>query len=123
SAVASLSNMVAETAKGPEIGLKGSTINSIHAKRDNVAISSDKKLPEVKISAKVKSIEVNADVEKVTINVTVKREIKGKGSIDQVAVEKAVELALEVAGQVKELVVENKEKKVEEGASLEIDKL
>lgn len=123
SPVASLNGFVAAETTGPDVNFSASTIKSILAERDNVKISSDKKLPELKISAKVSSIEVNTDVEKVTVNVTVKIEIKGTGSIDQFTLQQAEELALEVAGQIKELIVDKNDTAVEIGVNVEIDSL
>lgn len=121
-AVASL-NHVAVIKAGPSIQMKNSSVKAIHAKRDDVSIDSDKKLPEVKVSAKVKSIEINADVEKVVINVVVKLEIKGKGSINSLSVEQANELALNIAGQINEMLVKNKDSKIDVGQGLKIVQL
>lgn len=123
SPVAALFSFVANTNEGPKVILTNSSVKGVQVERNNVQLTSDKKIPEVKVSAKVSTVEVNADVEKVTIDVTVKLEIKGTGSIDQVEVEKAVELALKLAGQVKELVIANKGTKVEVGVNVQIDRL
>ncbi|HWK21657.1 MAG TPA: chitobiase/beta-hexosaminidase C-terminal domain-containing protein [Ureibacillus sp.] len=122
--VASLSNLFAATNDvGPKINLTNTSLDGIEVGRDNVQLNSDKKLPEIKITATVSSIEVNADVEKVTINVSVKIEVTGTGTIDQVDLEKAVELALKVAGQVKSLVIEDKGSKVEVGVNVQINSM
>ena len=122
--VASLNGFMAATSiKGPKIDLKKSKIKSIHVKRNNVSLASDTKLSEVKVAAKVSSIEVNANAEKVTINVTVNLEVKGTATIDQLTIQQAVELVLNVAGQVKELVAGNKDAKVEVGVNVAIDSL
>ncbi|HCG4536360.1 TPA: S-layer homology domain-containing protein, partial [Salmonella enterica subsp. enterica serovar Typhi str. AG3] len=123
SPVAALFSFVANTNEGPKVNLTNSSVKGVQVERNNVQLTSDKKIPEVKVSAKVSVVEVNADVEKVTINVTVKLEINGTGSIDQVQVEKAVELALKLAGKVKEFVIANKDTKVEVGVNVQIDRL
>nr|WP_106783648.1 choice-of-anchor I family protein [Lysinibacillus timonensis] len=123
SPVASINGVVAAETKGPEVELLESTIKSILAERNGVKISSDSKLPELKISAEVTNIEVNANVAKVTVNVTLKIEITGKGTLDQVTIEKAEEIALLVAGIVKELVVANQTTKVDVGVNVQIEQL
>ncbi|MBM7610731.1 hypothetical protein JOD29_004066 [Lysinibacillus composti] len=70
--VASINGFVAaETTKGPKIDLKKSKFKSVHAKRNNVSLSSDTKFSEVRVSAKASTLEINADAEKITINTTV----------------------------------------------------
>lgn len=123
SPVASINGVVAAETKGPEVELLESTIKSILAERNGVKISSDSKLPELKISAEVTNIEVNANVAKVTVNVTLKLEITGKGTLDQVTIEKAEEIALQVAGIVKELVVANQTTKVDVSVNVQIEQL
>ncbi|WP_346235365.1 choice-of-anchor I family protein [Lysinibacillus telephonicus] len=122
--VASVNGFIAaESTKGPKIDLKKSKVKSVHAKRNNISLSSDTKLSEVKVSAKVSMLEINADAEKITINTTVNLEIKGKGAIDQVTIEQTIDLLLNLVGQIKELVTKNKDKSIELGANVTIETL
>ena len=121
--VASLITLFAAVNEGPKVDLKNSSAKGIQVERNNITLNSDKKLPEVKVSATVSSIEVNADVEKIRVNVSGKLELNGSGTIGQVDVQKAIELALKVTGQVKELNIETKNTLIELGVNLLIEKM
>lgn len=122
-AVASLTPIAVNLNKGPKVNLKNSKVNKVNAKRDNVAIESDTKITEIVVSASVASIQVDADVTKVTINVDVNITVTGTGNIDEVAVEKASEIALNVVGKIAKLAVNNTTTKVEVATSVKITKL
>ncbi|MEK4228380.1 S-layer homology domain-containing protein [Solibacillus sp. FSL H8-0538] len=118
--VASVTPIFANTTKGPKIGFKNSNVKNVHVKRDNVALASDVKLPELTVSAKVSAIQVDADVAKVTVNVTVNIAISGAGSFDEVTLEKAVDVALGIIGSIAKLVVNNTDARVDVAASIKI---
>ncbi len=123
SPVASLNLMVANTSTGPKIELKQSKVSGIDTKRNNVQLNSDTKIPYVNVSALVSSIEINSDVDKVTVDVSVNIEIKGSANIAELSVDQASEIALNIAGDIKKLLVENKNSKVEIGVNLSINQL
>ncbi|RUL49823.1 S-layer homology domain-containing protein, partial [Lysinibacillus antri] len=118
--VASLTPFFAAATNGPVIDFKNSNLNKVHVKRDNVTVGSDAKLPELTISANVSSIQVDADVTTVTVDVTIGINITGSGSFDQVALEKAVEVALNISGTIAKLAVNNPEAKVEVDTKIKI---
>nr|WP_198044826.1 S-layer homology domain-containing protein [Lysinibacillus timonensis] len=102
--VASTNLLFATETNGPEITLKQTSVNDIVVKRNNVSITSDTKLARVTISEGVKEIEVNSDIDKITVA-------------------HAGEVILNITGKVAELVIPNKETKVELGANVEVTKL
>ncbi|WP_096552434.1 beta strand repeat-containing protein [Ureibacillus thermosphaericus] len=117
--VASLTPVAAELT-GPKVNLENVTITKVEVQRDGVAIASNSKLPEVVVTASVSTIQIDADVTKVIVDVDVKITVTGTGNIDEVAIQKAVELALQVAGEVAKLSVNNENAKVEVGTNVKI---
>ena len=118
--VASVTPIFANVTNGPKIGFKNSHVNSVQVKRDNVAIASDVKLPEVTVSSTVSTIQVDADVAKLKVDVTVNIAISGTGSFDEVALEKAVEVALNIVGTIAKLAVNSADAKVEVATSIKV---
>lgn len=123
STVAALNGFFANLDENLTVNLKNSSYNSLNVKRDNTAITSDKKLTEVKVANSVTSIEINADVEKVTVGESEKLTITGKGTVDQLSVGSVKELALEVVGTVKVIDVSDKNTKIKLGQDIEVTKL
>ncbi|TSI07011.1 S-layer homology domain-containing protein [Lysinibacillus sp. BW-2-10] len=122
--VASMTMMVANVnTNGPKVNLANSSVKAINAQRNNIVIASDKKIPELKVASNVATIKVDAAVASVSVNGSESLQITGTGSIDKVNVVQATQLALDVKGQVKELVVSNKDAKVTIGAEAKIEKL
>ncbi|SOB90807.1 S-layer family protein [Ureibacillus xyleni] len=121
--LASLTMFANLTSNGPKVNLTNSAVKAVNAKRDNVIISSNIKLPEVKVAANVTSIEVNANVATVTVNASEALQIKGSASIDKVNVQQATQLALEVTGLVKQLDLANAEAKVSLGTNISVEKI
>ncbi|MEO4054128.1 S-layer homology domain-containing protein, partial [Solibacillus sp. CAU 1738] len=118
--VASITPIFANTTNGLKIDFKNSDLNSVHVKRDNVALASNVKLPEVTVSAKVSAIQIDADVAKLKVDVTVNIAISGAGSFDEVTLQNAVEVALNIIGNIAKLVVNNADARVEIAASIKI---
>lgn len=121
--VASSTSVAAQTT-APKITLNATSLfEGILAKRDNVTITSDTKIPEVRIDLGVSKIQIDSEVEKVTVNVNVDVEITGNATIDQLAVTAAAEIALEINGIVRELLVKSAGTKIEVGTSVNINQL
>ncbi|MEL3960186.1 S-layer homology domain-containing protein [Lysinibacillus endophyticus] len=120
-ALASLKPIVANTKNGLNISLQNSTVSKVNAQRDNSAIHSDTKLPEIVVSAKVTTIQVDADVLKFIVAVEVSITVTGTGEIDELAIEKAKAIALQVAGEVAKLNVGDTTAKVDVGVNLKIE--
>ncbi len=116
-------NMVANSVNGPKVNLSNSTVKAIITKRNNVVITSNNKLPELKVAANVSSIELNANVEKVTVSESETLQIKGSASIDNMDVQQATNLDLAVTGSVKQLDVANANAKVSLGENVAVEKL
>ncbi|SOC34824.1 DUF4073 domain-containing protein [Ureibacillus acetophenoni] len=115
---------VAETTTGPKITLNAtSLLQGILAKRDNVAIISDTKIPEILIDLGVSSIQVDGEVGNLTVNVDIALEITGNATIDQLAVAAAAEIALEIQGIVRELLVQSTAAKLEVGTKIDIEQV
>ncbi|WP_084591296.1 S-layer homology domain-containing protein [Ureibacillus sinduriensis] len=122
-AVASLNEMAANTTKGPKVDLRNSSQKSVHIKRNHVEFISNTRVPEIIVTANGSSITINADVGQVTINGSANIEIKGSGNIEKLTVDQAKEIALNITGQIKELIVMKGDSKVEIGVGLRIAKL
>ncbi|QCR31454.1 S-layer homology domain-containing protein [Lysinibacillus sp. SGAir0095] len=125
SAVASLDHtfVVNASATAPKLNLVDSSVNSIEANRNNLVITSNTVIPEVRVAENVNSIELNAEVEAVTVNNAESVQISGTGTINNLTVKEAAQVTLNVPGQVKELVVANKDAKVSLGDNVTVGKL
>lgn len=110
-------------ATNAKLSFVDSTINSIDTERNNLEITSNTVISEVKVSKNVNSIQLNATVEAVTVNNAKEVQISGTGSINKVTVAEATQVTLNVPGQVKELVVANKDAKVSLGENVTVEKL
>ncbi len=122
-ALASLVQLFANNKKGPKVDLKNSEIKNVIVKREGVTLESDSKLGEVQISDKVSSIQLNANSGKVVVDATVPLEISGKGTIDEVQLVKAIEVALEISGAIGKLTVEDVKAKVDVAKTLIINQI
>ncbi|PYF07572.1 S-layer homology domain-containing protein [Ureibacillus chungkukjangi] len=110
-------------AANAKLSFVDSTIKSIDTERNNLEITSNTAISEVKLSKNVNAIQLNAAVEAVTVNNAKEVQISGTGSINKVTVAEAAQVTLNVPGQVKELVVANKDAKVSLGENVTVEKL
>ena len=124
SPVASLTVVPFNTAStNAKLNFVDSTVNSIDTERNNLEITSNTAISEVIVSNNVSAIKLNAAVEAVTVNNAKEVQISGTGSINKVTVAQAAQVTLNVPGQVKELVVANKDAKVSLGENVKVEKL
>ncbi|MBM7609091.1 hypothetical protein JOD29_002357 [Lysinibacillus composti] len=119
--IASINGVIANNAKGLNVNLRNSTINLLHVQRDGIILNVDTKLPEILIDVDVKSIQLNGEVGKVVVDVTVEIDITGNVKIDQLILTKAREIVLNIAGRLKELLVQNQSTKIEIGTQLNLE--
>ncbi|MCM3389137.1 S-layer homology domain-containing protein [Ureibacillus chungkukjangi] len=110
-------------ATNAKLNFVDSTVNTIETERNNLEITSNTAISEVKVSKNVNAIQLNAAVEAVTVNNAKEVQISGTGSINKVTVAQAAQITLNVPGQVKELVVANKDAKVSLGENVTVEKL
>ncbi|MEL3960185.1 S-layer homology domain-containing protein [Lysinibacillus endophyticus] len=120
-ALASLKPIVANTTNGPSINLQNTSVSRVNVQRDNTEIVSDTKLPEIVVSSKVTMIQLDADVSKFIVIVEVSITVTGTGDIDELAIEKAKAIALEIAGEIAKLTVGDTSATVDVGVNLKIE--
>lgn len=99
--VASLTAIAANTASN--VVLENVTAATVEVKRDNVALSSDKKLANVVLATNVKTVAIDAAVAKLAVNGTVT--INGNAVIDEVTVADNVKITLHTAVKVAKIIL------------------
>ncbi|WP_159083038.1 S-layer homology domain-containing protein [Lysinibacillus sp. 2017] len=109
--------------KGPKLKLVNAIVQSLNVKRDNTSIESNTTIPQITIAATVEVVNVDGTVTKITVESTAKLEITGNATIEELILTTLAELALNIAGQIESLVVENPEATVTVGTGVKVNEL
>lgn len=119
--VAAVDNNYAINPQNLTLQLNGTTVLGILAQRDNLTLHSDTKISFITLDMDINKIVVNGEVGKIEVNVNVNLELTGNATIDELLITQANDVAVNLAGTVKQLIVTQTNLKVEISSNTKID--
>lgn len=103
---------------GPVVTLTGTTVMGMLVKANDTVVDSDVVVPQLQLDANIQAIDVQTDVGSLQVNSARDIDLIGEGDVERLTLARAVQLSLDMKGEVQDVTVLDKGAKLTLGSNV-----